>query len=560
MTVLGKSAQELNPLIEAGGERMTELGEQAQAAGYVLSGDTLNAYGELDDQLQYLKVGADAAKNALGTILMPALTELATDGVSMLGDFTNGIKNANGDWGEIGEVIGGAVEGILEKVNEFLPQLTEVAVGMITAITTGIADNTDGILESAMQIMTTLLSALTELLPMLIDVAGQLLFALADGLLTNLPMIVESALQVVLTLAEGISEALPELVPRIVEVVVQIVSTLLENVPMLIEAALSIILALAQGIEEALPELAAAVPQIISSIVTAIIASLPELLPAAVDIIFSLIDGILGALPELIAMVPNIIIGIIQGLLDNLEQIILFAPEIITALITGLIGAIPELIMALPRVIMSIVDTFRDYDWGSIGTNLMEGLIEGIGGMAAKVIMKIYEVAKGIYDEICDFFGIHSPSTLFADIGGYLLEGLWNGIADMKRWLVDKIRSLGSSVTEALKSVLGIHSPSTVFETQIGKNLALGLGVGFEKAMRTVRDDMAQAVPTDFDIDADVNASLHGRDTKTSDCGVTVILNIDTFNNNTDSDIHDLADELSVILAAKLSRKDAVFA
>ena len=287
---------------------------------------------------------------------------------------------------------------------------------------------------------------------------------------------------------------------------------------------------------------------------------MPELLPAAVDIIFSLIDGILGALPELIAMVPNIIIGIIQGLLDNLEQIILFAPEIITALITGLIGAIPELIMVLPRIIMSIVDTFRDYDWGSIGTNLMEGLIEGIGGMAAKVIMKIYEVAKGIYDEICDFFGIHSPSTLFADIGGYLLEGLWNGIADMKSWLVDKIRSLGSTVTEALKSVLGIHSPSTVFETQIGKNLALGLGVGFEKAMRTVRDDMAQAVPTDFDIDADVNASLRGRDTKTSDGGVTVILNIDTFNNNTDSDIHDLADELSVILAAKLSRKDAVFA
>lgn len=62
MTVLGKSAQELNPLIEAGAERMNELGEEAHKAGYVVSDDMLNAYGALDDQLQYLSVGCTAAK------------------------------------------------------------------------------------------------------------------------------------------------------------------------------------------------------------------------------------------------------------------------------------------------------------------------------------------------------------------------------------------------------------------------------------------------------------------------------------------------------------------
>lgn len=44
MTLLGKSAQELNPLIEAGADRMHELGEEAHAAGDVLS----------DEMLQYL--------------------------------------------------------------------------------------------------------------------------------------------------------------------------------------------------------------------------------------------------------------------------------------------------------------------------------------------------------------------------------------------------------------------------------------------------------------------------------------------------------------------------
>lgn len=53
MQILGKSAQELNPLITAGAERMKELGEQAHEAGYVLSDDMLNSYGALDDQIQY---------------------------------------------------------------------------------------------------------------------------------------------------------------------------------------------------------------------------------------------------------------------------------------------------------------------------------------------------------------------------------------------------------------------------------------------------------------------------------------------------------------------------
>ncbi len=52
MQVLGKSAQELNPLIEAGAGRMKELGDQAREAGYVVSDEMLAAYGALDDNLQ----------------------------------------------------------------------------------------------------------------------------------------------------------------------------------------------------------------------------------------------------------------------------------------------------------------------------------------------------------------------------------------------------------------------------------------------------------------------------------------------------------------------------
>jgi len=127
MQILGKSAQELNPLIEAGAERMTELGQQAHAAGYVVSDEMLNAYGALDDQLQYLNVGATAAKNALGTVLLPVLTDLATEGNTLLGEFTNGILDANGDISKMSEVIGELLPKVLDMFMEFLPELMEIA-------------------------------------------------------------------------------------------------------------------------------------------------------------------------------------------------------------------------------------------------------------------------------------------------------------------------------------------------------------------------------------------------------------------------------------------------
>lgn len=84
MQLLGKSAQDLNPLIEQGSDRMNELAAEAQTAGYVLSEDTLSAYGELDDAIQRLKANGKAAGNQLGAVLVPVLADMAELGVELL--------------------------------------------------------------------------------------------------------------------------------------------------------------------------------------------------------------------------------------------------------------------------------------------------------------------------------------------------------------------------------------------------------------------------------------------------------------------------------------------
>ena len=74
MKVFGKSAQELNPLIEAGSKSLKEFGKQAQEMGYVMSGETLEAFGKLDDEMRMFDNQTTSVKNSLALVLLPVLT------------------------------------------------------------------------------------------------------------------------------------------------------------------------------------------------------------------------------------------------------------------------------------------------------------------------------------------------------------------------------------------------------------------------------------------------------------------------------------------------------
>ena len=211
MQVLGKSAQELNPLIVAGAERMAELGEEARKAGYVLSDDTLNAYGAYDDQLQKLTTGATAAKNALGTVLLPILTELSGAGVDLLGDFTRGIQECGGDISKMADVISDILPKALDTVMKYVPQILDLIVSVVGSIGKAIVDNLPMIVSAVSQIIFTILNGLIAALPQIADGALQLVLALVDGIIDQLPLLIDVALQVIATLVEGIAKAIPKL-------------------------------------------------------------------------------------------------------------------------------------------------------------------------------------------------------------------------------------------------------------------------------------------------------------------------------------------------------------
>lgn len=141
------------------------------------------------------------------------------------------------------------------------------------------------LIESATNIVLTLLNALVSALPQLSEGALQLVLTLAQGILDNLPQIAEAAIQVIVTLAAGLGEALPELIPSVVEAILLICSTLLDNMDQILAAAFSIIEGLAQGLLNALPRLVAALPQIITSIISFITNNLPKIVEMGIKLV-----------------------------------------------------------------------------------------------------------------------------------------------------------------------------------------------------------------------------------------------------------------------------------
>jgi hypothetical protein len=78
-----------------------------------------------------------------------------------------------------------------------------------------------------------------------------------------------------------------------------------------------------------------------------------------------------------------------------------------------------------------------------------------------------------------------------------------------------------------MKEALGIHSPSTLFADIIGKNSALGIGIGFENEMGNV-SKMMNASMLEFGDMFELSPSLNSTSSSTSNVNVTIHNNMET--------------------------------
>lgn len=158
MEMLGKSAQELNPLILQGSSTLKDLAEQAEATGYVLDDSMLKKLGEVDDAVQQLDLQTDTFQKRLAVQFAPASK-------AAMETFAN-VTKAAGDTLER--------SGLIQGLAEILASLTGLLEPLATLL--GITPG----LTAELQPLYTVLHAIAGVFALIADVGNA-----AIGLLTG---------------------------------------------------------------------------------------------------------------------------------------------------------------------------------------------------------------------------------------------------------------------------------------------------------------------------------------------------------------------------------------
>lgn len=421
---------------------------------------------------------------------------MSEDSLSALGKFDDSIQRLKG-----------GAEGAKNALGMvLLPQLQLLAddgVDLLGNFTRGLNEAggdwgkiSDVIGETVGGIVTMIM----ENIPKIIQLGLDIVMSIGGAIVDNLPIIIDAAVSIVMTLLQGLIDALPAITQGAIQLVMALLNGIIENLPALVEGAILMIVALATGIGDALPELIPAIIEAILLIVEVLLNNMDKILEAAFKIIEGLAKGLLDALPKLIEALPRIITSIINFITNNLPMIIDMGIKLTLQLAVGLIKALPQLVAQLPQIVSAI--------------------ILGIGKAALSIV----------------------------DIGKNIVRGLWDGIASMVTWIKDKISSFVGGIVSGVKGVLGIKSPSTVF-AGIGDNMAQGIGVGFDKAMDKVSDDIQGAIPTDFDVSSNVNVNGNNGNV-TAGFGNSPLVTVQQMIVRSEDDIRKVSQELYNLMQA----------
>lgn len=121
MSIFGKSAQELNPLIKAGADQLDAMRKEAHDTGYVLSGSALTALNRQQDAMDRLSKRAEAVSNAFAAKMAPSVAQGAE---ALIDAFDNPRVQRGID--VVSEGVASLTSGVMELAADALPTLFKV--------------------------------------------------------------------------------------------------------------------------------------------------------------------------------------------------------------------------------------------------------------------------------------------------------------------------------------------------------------------------------------------------------------------------------------------------
>ncbi|NSH05427.1 tape measure protein [Mediterraneibacter gnavus] len=437
-----KAAEVIDKLKKVGAETPFELPDLADTTQLLMN------YGfSADEAMDSMMMLGDISQGSAEKMsrIATAYGQMSSAGKVSLEDVKQMIEAGFNPLQEISESTGESMASLYDRISKGTISVDEITASMQRATSEGgkyfqsmekqsqtfsglistLKDNAQQLLG---EIVKPISDGLTEsLLPAAISAIEQLTQGFEENGVSGM---IQAAGNIVNGLFTGIIENAPLLISAGMELLNQFLLGIATGIPTLLTKGFEIVTQLTLGILQNLPQLITQGAAVITNFVNGLLSSLPSVLQSGVQMILRLVDGIINNLPAIVSAAAQAIARFVASVASNLPQILSTGIKIIGELASGLIRAIPNLVGKIPQIISAIKDAFLSVDWISVGVNIIKGIASGVASAA-----------------------------------GQLVDAAVSAATDALNWV---------------KSKLGIHSPSRVFRDQVGKNMALGIGVGFE--------------------------------------------------------------------------------
>lgn len=303
----------------------------------------------------------------------------------------------------------------------------QAASQTMTGLFSTLKDNVTSLIGSVFQPLTE--SIKTTLLPTAIGYINDLTTAFQTQGLSGM---MQAATTIIQGLLSQVQSGGPQVIQTVFSFLQEMIGQISAMAPQLVSAAATLITSFMEGLHNTIPQIMPVIQQIAPLIVQTIISWRMEMINMGLQVIMALAQGIADNVDKIVDSIVKNVEAILKTITDNIEQFVEAGIKIILALGEGLIKCIPKLVESLPTIISAIVNGLIEHlpEILNVGVRIVEGLWEGICSMAEWLWSQITDWIGSIFDGICSFFGIKSPSRLMRDeVGVNLALGMAEGIA-----------------------------------------------------------------------------------------------------------------------------------
>ncbi len=159
----------------------------------------------------------------------------------------------------------------------------------------------------------------------------------------------------------------------------------------------------------------------------------------------------------------NKIVSVFDGALSTVSG---FVSNVVNFFTVRVPNAVSDMLSAAGRIPGQIASFLGD---------AISSAASFVSNFASKAVQAASQFVSNISS------GLSGLAGRVMSVGSDIVHGIWSGISGAAGWLMNKISGFADNIVSNIKGFFGIHSPSTVMRDQVGRYLAEGVAVGWEK-------------------------------------------------------------------------------